>query len=165
MESNIKCIKLGNSLTKGNLVADAVMEGLVMDGVPTQEGVYVQQNGSMIPLRGGIYRPAKGSFIRNVYEIAALPWTKDGIIDAYMFRMCDEFVKMPTTDWETKRQAIHSMIYHSFGFTGGLSDIDDNMITTILNNNPYDEDDNGKIVKMWQLGIIDPDMPAPMDTE
>ena len=141
------------------------MEGAVKNGGPTQEGVYVQQNGCQIPLRGGIYRPAKGSFIRDVEEIANLPWTKDGIIDAFMFRMCDEFVRKPSTDWETKRQAIYSMIYHHFGFVGGLDHVDDDMIHQILASNPYDEDHNGKIVKFWQLGIIDPDMPAPMPTE
>jgi hypothetical protein len=155
---------LGKSLTKGINVVDAVTKECgVEDKAPIQLGVYIQQNGSQIPLRGGIYRPAEGSFIRSVEDIKNLPWTKDGIVDAFMFRMCDEYVRRDDVDWETKRAAIFAMIYHSYGYIGAVGD---DTIRDILNSNPYEYDDNSpSVVKFWQLGIIDPDMPPPMATE
>lgn len=128
--------------------------------VVAQRGVFVQQNGSVIPLRGGIYRPSPGTFIRSVDEIELLPWTKDGIVDAFMFRLCDEFVRKVTTAWETKRKAIFTMIYHSHGYVG---EIGDDIIHSILTSNPYDEDNNGSMVKLWQLGDMTSDSPIARD--
>lgn len=135
-------------------------ENVAAPVVVTQRGVFVQQNGKLIPLRGGILRPCPGTFIRHVDEIELLPWTKDGIIDAFIFRMCDEFVRKASTDWETKRKAIFTMIYHSHGYIG---EIDDDIINSILSNNPYDEDNNGSVIKLWQLGDLSMDTPMARD--
>lgn len=118
-----------------------------------QRGTFVQPNGSVVVQRGGIMYPSKGACITCVEDIENLPWTKDQIVDAYMFRMCDEFVRLESTDWETKKKATFAMIQHSYGFLGVVTD---EFMETILASNPYSEDNNGSMVQMWKLGDLSP---------
>lgn len=118
-------------------------------------GIFIQPNGSFIAQRGGILTPIKGAKIRCVADIEALPWTKDQIVDALLFRMCDEYVRCETTDWETKKKAMFAMIYHSFGYMGVIEDED---LHNILASNPYSEDGNGSMVQFWRLGDLSPDV-------
>lgn len=121
----------------------------------TVKGVFLQPNGSLIAQRGGIMRPIGDARITCVADIENLPWTRDQIADAYLMRMCDEFVRDPSTNWETKKLATFAMIEFSHGF---IATIDDDVMRNILACDGYaSEDNNGRIVKMWQLGDLTPE--------
>lgn len=116
-------------------------------------GDFVQPNGSLIKLRGGIMHPEEGAYVGSIADIEALPWTKNMIADAYMFRMCDEYIKAETTDWETKKKATYSLVYHSYGH---IAVVDDENMKQIMSQTPYAEDDNGSMVQLWKLGDLSP---------
>lgn len=123
----------------------------------TNKGVFIQPNGSMIVQRGGIMTPIAGAKVTCVEDIEVLPWTKDQIADALLFRMCDEYVRLESTDWETKKKAIYAMIFHSFGHIGI---VDDDFVRDTLCSMPYDEDDNNNsVVKLWRLGDVYSSLP------
>lgn len=85
-------------------------------------GIFLQANGSLIAQRGGIMRPIEGTKVASIQDILNLPWTRDCIADELLFKMCDDFVRLPTTDWETKKKAIHAMVDCSLGFAGEVTD-------------------------------------------
>jgi len=118
-----------------------------------QRGDFVQPNGSVIKLRGGIMHPEKGAYVGCIEDIEALPWTKDQIADAYMFRLCDAYIKAESTDWETKKKATYTLVYYSYGH---LAAVDDAMMKAIMAEDPYSEDDNGSMVQRWKLGDLSP---------
>lgn len=121
-------------------------------------GVYIQPNGSLIVQRGGIMTPVAGAKVTCVADIEALPWTRDQIVDAPMFRMCDEFVRLETTDWETKRKAMYAITYSMYGdFFDGDGNVvlmDDEMMRNILSYNQFAPENNPSIVEFWRLGDI-----------
>lgn len=125
-----------------------------------QMGVFVQPNGGLVVQRGGIMTPIAGAKITCVEDIEALPWTKDQIADALMFRMCDVFVRDEATDWETKKKAIYAMIYHMYGnFTdpeGNVIVIDDDIVRTTLAYNQF-APENNLAYEYWRLGDITPE--------